>query len=47
MMPRSRSTDRPASCSSGSQLVIADRREQGEPIPETGWAQAETIDVAA
>jgi predicted RNase H-like HicB family nuclease len=29
------------------QLVIADRRERGEPIPETGWALAETIDVAA
>ena len=29
------------------QLVIADRRERGEPIPETGWAIAEHIDVPA
>ena len=29
------------------QLVIADRRERGEPIPKTGWAITETIDVDA
>ena len=29
------------------QMVIADRRERGEPIPETGWALTETIDIAA
>lgn len=29
------------------QLVIADRRERGEPIPETGWAITEQIDVSA
>lgn len=29
------------------QLVIADRLERGEPIPETGWAVTETIDVHA
>ena len=29
------------------QLVVADRRERGEPIPETGWAIAEQIDVTA
>lgn len=29
------------------QLVIADRRERGEPIPETGWAITEQIDVNA
>ena len=28
-------------------LVLADRRERGEPIPETGWAIAEPIDVTA
>ena len=29
------------------QLVIADRRERGEPLPETGWALTEQIDVSA
>jgi predicted RNase H-like HicB family nuclease len=29
------------------QLVIADRRERGEPIPEPGWAITEQIDVSA
>jgi predicted RNase H-like HicB family nuclease len=29
------------------QLVVSDRRERGEPIPETGWAIAEQIDVSA
>jgi predicted RNase H-like HicB family nuclease len=29
------------------QLVLADRRERGEPIPETGWAIAEPIDIPA
>jgi predicted RNase H-like HicB family nuclease len=29
------------------QLVIAERRERGEPIPATGWAIAEQIDVSA
>ena len=28
-------------------LVITDRQERGEPIPETGWAITETIDVSA
>lgn len=30
-----------------TQLVITDRRERGEPIPDTGWAITETIDVSA
>ena len=29
------------------QLVVTDRRERAEPIPETGWAIAEQIDVSA
>lgn len=29
------------------QLVVSDRRERGEAIPETGWAIAEQIDVSA
>ncbi len=29
------------------QLVLADRRERGQPIPETGWAIAEQVDVSA
>jgi predicted RNase H-like HicB family nuclease len=29
------------------QLVLVDRRERGERIPETGWAITEPIDVPA
>jgi predicted RNase H-like HicB family nuclease len=29
------------------QLVLADRRERGEAIPETGWAITEPVDVPA
>jgi predicted RNase H-like HicB family nuclease len=29
------------------ELVLEDRRELGEPIPETGWALVEPVEIAA
>jgi predicted RNase H-like HicB family nuclease len=29
------------------ELVLEDRRERGEPIPETGWALVEPVEIAA
>jgi len=29
------------------ELVLEDRRERGEPIPETRWALVETVEIAA
>ena len=29
------------------ELVLADRRERGEPMPATGWATVESVEVAA
>jgi predicted RNase H-like HicB family nuclease len=28
-------------------VVLADRRERGKPLPETGWAIAKPIDLTA
>ncbi len=28
-------------------LVLEDRRERGEPIPATGWALVESVEIAA
>lgn len=29
------------------ELVLEDRRERGEPIPATGWALVEPVEIAA
>jgi len=29
------------------ELVLEDRRERGEPIPATGWARVEPVEIAA